>query len=320
MQAGAQGEALIKQGKPLEALAALESQVRGAPGDAKLRVFLFQLLCVLGRWERALAQLEVAAQLDAKNLLMAQACRQAIICEKLREEVFAGKRAPMVVGKPAEWVGLMLQAARMNASGEHRAASEMRARALENAPATSGTIETDAGTPEAFEWIADADSRLGPMLELIVDGRYYWAPFERVRELKIEKPADLRDMVWAPAQLTWSTAATTVAFVPTRYVASERSSDGTVQLSRATEWSELFGGEFAGLGQRVLATDAGEYPILSARKLTLNTTAPEAGEDGRPAEMPVVKGEMPMGLGLRAGQAGGGQAGGQVGGPGGTGG
>lgn len=300
-----QAEAFIKQGKPVEALAALEAEVRSKPGDAKLRVFLFQLLCVLGRWERALQQLEVAAQMEPKNLLMAQACRQAIICEKLREEVFAGKRAPMIVGKPAEWVGLMLQAARLNASGEHRAASEMRARALESAPATSGTIEVEGGRTEPFDWIADADSRLGPMLELIVDGRYYWAPFDRIRELKIEKPADLRDMVWAPAQLTWSTAAATVAFVPTRYIASDRSSDGPVQLSRTTEWSELFAGEYSGLGQRVLATDAGEYPILSCRKLTLNSTAPEAGEDGRPAEMPIVKGEMPMGLGLKAGPAGG---------------
>lgn len=305
-----QAESLIKQGKPADALAALEAEVRAKPGDAKLRVFLFQLLCVLGRWERALQQLEVAAQMEPKNLLMAQACRQAIICEKLREEVFAGKRAPMIVGKPAEWVGLMLQAARLNASGEHRAASEMRARALESAPATSGTIEVGGGGTESFEWIADADSRLGPMLELIVDGRYYWAPFERIRELKIESPADLRDMVWAPAQLTWSTAAATVAFVPTRYIASDRSSEGLLQLARTTEWSELFAGEYAGLGQRVLATDAGEYPILSCRKLTLNSTAPEAGEDGRPAEMPIVKGEMPMGLGLKAGPAGGHAAGG----------
>ena len=305
-----QAESLIKQGKPADALAALEAEVRAKPGDAKLRVFLFQLLCVLGRWERALQQLEVAAQMEPKNLLMAQACRQAIICEKLREEVFAGKRAPMIVGKPAEWVGLMLQAARLNASGEHRAASEMRARALESAPATSGTVEVGGGGTESFEWIADADSRLGPMLELIVDGRYYWAPFERIRELKIESPADLRDMVWAPAQLTWSTAAATVAFVPTRYIASDRSSEGLLQLARTTEWSELFAGEYAGLGQRVLATDAGEYPILSCRKLTLNSTAPEAGEDGRPAEMPIVKGEMPMGLGLKAGPAGGHAAGG----------
>ena len=36
----------------------------------------------------------------------------------------------------------------------------------------------------AFEWIADADDRLGPVLEAIVNGRYYWVPFERVRRIQ----------------------------------------------------------------------------------------------------------------------------------------
>ena len=46
---------LLKQGMPREALAALQALVRAQPQDAKLRVFLFQLLAVLGDWERALA-------------------------------------------------------------------------------------------------------------------------------------------------------------------------------------------------------------------------------------------------------------------------
>jgi protein involved in temperature-dependent protein secretion len=28
-----------------------------------------------------------------------------------------------------------------------------------------------------FAWLADADVRLGPVLEAIVDGKYYWIPF-----------------------------------------------------------------------------------------------------------------------------------------------
>ena len=47
----------------------------------KLRVFLFQLLCVLGQWERALTQLNVAAELDAQALAMAQMYREALQCE-----------------------------------------------------------------------------------------------------------------------------------------------------------------------------------------------------------------------------------------------
>ncbi|HEY6360666.1 MAG TPA: tetratricopeptide repeat protein, partial [Vicinamibacterales bacterium] len=57
-------EQSLKAGDPAGALAHLQDQVRARPDDPKLRVFLFQLLCVLGQWERALNQLSVASSLD----------------------------------------------------------------------------------------------------------------------------------------------------------------------------------------------------------------------------------------------------------------
>jgi len=47
----------LREGRLEEALAQLQTQVRKEPGDARLRVFLFQLLSVMGRWDRALRQL-----------------------------------------------------------------------------------------------------------------------------------------------------------------------------------------------------------------------------------------------------------------------
>src|SRR6476660_8618032 len=55
----------LKNGDPSAALAQLQDQVRAKPDDPKLRVFLFQLLCLVGKWDRALNQLSVAAGLDA---------------------------------------------------------------------------------------------------------------------------------------------------------------------------------------------------------------------------------------------------------------
>jgi len=57
-------ERSLREGDPAAALARLQDDVRARPADAKLRVFLFQLLCVLGQWERALNQLKVASELD----------------------------------------------------------------------------------------------------------------------------------------------------------------------------------------------------------------------------------------------------------------
>lgn len=310
-------EDLLKQSRPREALAELQAMVRTKPEDAKLRVFLFQLLCVLGDWERAMAQLQIAAQMDAKNLLMAQVGRQGVLCEKLRAEVFAGKRSPLIVGESSDWIGMMVQACQMLAEGNADAAAELRAKAFDAAPATSGTIEyaqnasDEKPVSEAFEWIADADARLGPLLELVVDGRYYWAPFDRLKEVRFEKPTDLRDAVWLPAHVTWSTAASTVAFVPARYAGTESTTNGRLLMARDTEWIDAGGGGSRGLGQRLIATDAGEFGLLTIRRIVLNTTPPAAGADGKPAEMPVVKRDMSgMGVGLKAGPGGGGAGGG----------
>ena len=66
-----QTEELVRAGQLEEALSCLEDTIRENPAEAKYRVFLFQLLCVLGDWKRALTQLNVAAELDATNLLIA---------------------------------------------------------------------------------------------------------------------------------------------------------------------------------------------------------------------------------------------------------
>ena len=46
---------LLAAGRPTEALAAAQAQVRQHPQDAKLRTMLFQLLAVTGQWARAVA-------------------------------------------------------------------------------------------------------------------------------------------------------------------------------------------------------------------------------------------------------------------------
>ena len=60
-----QAQQLIRDGKLAAALAELQDSVRKNAADVKLRVFLFQLLAILGKWERSLTQLNVAGELDA---------------------------------------------------------------------------------------------------------------------------------------------------------------------------------------------------------------------------------------------------------------
>ena len=200
---------------------------------------------------------------------MVQTYREALRCEVLRRDVFDGKRMPLVLGDPQDWLAWMLEALKLEAEGHAAAAAELRGRALETAPATGGTID-DA----PFAWLADADSRLGPVLEAIINGKYYWVPFSRLLRVEIDKPADLRDFVWTPATITLANGSANVALVPTRYPGSERESNDALRLARATEWREHAGGAWHGVGQRMLATDQTEAALLDVRVLTFDV-APE---------------------------------------------
>jgi type VI secretion system protein ImpE len=261
-------EASLRDGDIATALKLLQDEVRGKPTDAKLRIFLFQLLSVTGQWERALNQLNVAATLDPSALAMAQMYREALRCELLRAEVFAGKRSPMVFGEPEQWLALLIESLLLTGRGQAAQGEKLRGDAFAAAPGSAGTIDG-----VAFEWIADADSRLGPVLEAIVNGRYYWIPFNRLSRVDIDEPADLRDVVWMPTHFQFINGGEAVGLVPTRYPGSETSADGAVCLARKTVWDEVSPGAFHGLGQRLLATPAGEHPVMDVRSVRLSEAA-----------------------------------------------
>lgn len=270
-------EELVKEGRLDEALTALQNTVRDAPARADLRVFLFQLLSVMGRWDRALTQLNVAAELDSKNLLMAQVCRAALQCEALRAQVFQGKRTPLVLGEPQPWVGQLVEALRLRAGGHHDHADQLRDEAFEAASASPGFVDQ-----APFEWLADIDDRLGPVFEAIVEGRYYWVPMANVAAIDIDPPTDLRDAVWSPVRFTWTNGGDAIALMPVRYPGSESSEDPAVRMARKSDWAAADGAERP-VGQRMWATPEDERPMLQTRRIVFGpewTESAALDEDG----------------------------------------
>ena len=279
-------EDYLREGKLDEAFAELKKVVQSNPADAKYRVFLFQMMTVLGKWESALTQLELSGELDAGNLAMVQAYREAIRCEVLRSKVMSGDRSPMIFGEPEPWIAMMLEAFKLQATGNLTQACQLRGEALEQAPAVSGTLIDADEKPVNFEWICDSDPRLGPILETLINGQYYWVPMHRIAKITIEAPTDLRDFVWSPAHFTWSNGGGTFGMIPSRYPGSESSDDAAIRLSRKTDWQcvgdEADPGQYVGLGQRMLATDVDEFALFQIRSLELDIEM-ETG-DAEPAD------------------------------------
>ena len=237
------------------------------PSNPRFRVFLFQLLCVLGEWDRARDQLKVLAELDAGSLALVHVYGSAVSCELLRARGLRRARGPRwCSASRSQWVALLLQALAAAAQGKGADAKALRAEALEQARRCPGTIDG-----KAFDWIADADSRLGPVCEAVIDGRYYWVPFERIRSIAVEPPSDLRDFVWMPANLVLANGGEAAALIPAG-IRAPRPTRTRSSASRArpsgTRWPPE---TFHGRGQRMLATDANEYPLLDVRRIELPT-------------------------------------------------
>ncbi|WGS86519.1 type VI secretion system accessory protein TagJ [Methylomonas sp. UP202] len=255
---------LIADGDLDEALRNTQQLIRQNPAEPKSRILLFQLYCLIGQWDKALTQLNVLRDLDKSTLLMVGTYEQVLQCEALRKDVFAGLKTPLIFGEPREWLALLLEALKLENNGNYQQAAQMRVQALEQAPATSGSVD---GTP--FAWIADADSRLGPCLEAIMNGRYYWIPFMQIGKIQLEPPTDLRDLVWVPAHFTWVNGGEADGLIPTRYSGSDASDDPRIRLSRLTDWQAVADGIVHGLGQRLLATDVDDYALLDLRLIEL---------------------------------------------------
>lgn len=247
-------------------LAAAKDAARQRPGQVQPRLELFHLMVVMGDWAGAARQLAIVGDLDTKAALLVSLYRPLVMVEPLRAEVFAAKRTPPCLGRPPAWLARLVEALRLDAEGAHGAAKAQRDAAFAEAPAVPGRIGE-----EPFAWLADADERLGPVLEAVVNGAYYWVPMVHLAGVETTAPRTLRDLVWLPARLLLANGGDVPAFLPVRYPGSEAASDTALRLARRTEWRRLGSdGSWIGLGQRMLATDRGERALLDVRRIELD--------------------------------------------------
>lgn len=270
-----QAQDAVRRGDLDAARALLTDATRAAPADPALRAFLFQLACIDGDWTRASRALDALAGLRPEALDLVADYRAAIAAEATRAAVFAGRTPPDVFGGARGWTGDLVAALAAEAAGDADGAAALRTRALAAAPADAGAAD---GQP--FAWIGDGDSRLGPVLEAVMNGAYRWIPFCELAALEIAPPADLRDAVWAVAVATFRAEGDAAGgaqwpiLIPARYPGSEAAADPAIRLGRRTEWRALGGDHAAGLGQRELVHDAGEIALLELRSLSFAGAAP----------------------------------------------
>ncbi|MDJ0643263.1 MAG: type VI secretion system accessory protein TagJ [Erythrobacter sp.] len=260
-----QADELLAGGDIAGARKQLIEEVRANPGDIPIRMFLFQIFALLGEYERAKAQLETIAKLDPEARMLAVAYNQCMDAEEQRARVFAGEETASILAK-VDWGDKLVAALQARQTGAADA-DALYAAAFDAAPTSGGT--TDSGIE--FDWMADADPRLGPATEAIIAGRYGLIPFDALENLTISEPQDLRDTIWVPAEFGMKQGARIAGFIPARYPGSDAAEDPAIVRGISTAW---VGDDNHGhcLGHRLFAfSDGSELPLQQLRKVEFRT-------------------------------------------------
>ncbi|WP_159675045.1 type VI secretion system accessory protein TagJ [Andreprevotia sp. IGB-42] len=250
-----------------EELGQIEARIRQKPNDADLRAHLFQILALLGDWQRAQAQLQLCLTLNPDAISLVRGYGSALKAELVRAAVFAGKAVPQLPNDPPAWLPQLVEALHHDVQGRHAEASVLRDAAWALAPVAAGILLShDGAGPQPYQWLADGDSRFGPVLEFFAGERYHWLPLSSVAGLRLSRPISRCDLVWAHAALTLHDGSETAVILPVRYPLPAQPAalpQDECLLSRYTEWEPLGGdGHYQGRGQRMWASDQNEYALL----------------------------------------------------------
>ncbi|EOG1983204.1 MAG: type VI secretion system accessory protein TagJ [Proteus mirabilis] len=254
---------VLENGSLLTALSEAEAQVKAAPIDADKRAYWAQLLLLYGDWDRAQTQLKAWEALTPIARPITQQLLATVEAECYREAVFCGKAKPHFMDQPQQWLSTLAQA--LTLSGEQ--AYQQRNDAYSLAEESAGTIIDESSGSHNFIWLADADNRLGPVCELLIENEYYWVPFDKIKSITFQKTMNIVHLVWRHSLVKLHSGQQKVCQIPARYPLTQASEE-MHRLGRCTQWSLLDGdGHYAGQGQKSWITEDNEYPLLTLHQV-----------------------------------------------------
>lgn len=271
----------------------VQRQIRARPQDASLRFALCHFLAVRGDWQRADDQRQRAMQLDPNFTPAGASYAMALAGERHRSEFWGGGRPPTIVAGQAEWIDQLIAAVALPPDQASQAAA-LRDSARQAAPAVRGalqvvdrsdarpaqTVDDEPVEPVEFAWLCDGDARMGAVLELFTPSGYAWLPWHAVRRIKLPRPRHLADLIWMAAEIELRDGQRLNGLVPVRYPSSLEALDDAAVLGRRTDWQALAGeDQYAGVGQRILTSEAGDYSLLDIRTIEFE----EVPQEGAPA-------------------------------------
>lgn len=246
-----------------EAVTAATEEVKKNPTDASRRVFLAELLCFTGDWDRADKQLDALGQIAPESALGVALFRQLIRGEQARQQFYREGRVPEFLQQPTPLLQLHLQASICLRENKIAEAAALLADAEAQRLKPCGTCD---GQP--FDDFRDLDDLVAPFLEVITsNGKYYWVPFDQVEEAELRPVERARDLLWRRTHLIVRDGPDGEVYLPTLYAGFPGDTDNALRLGRATDWRGGDGTPMRGVGQRTFLVGDADKTILEIKQL-----------------------------------------------------
>jgi type VI secretion system protein ImpE len=248
---------LIRSAELTKARQQLIQRVKKAPGDTALRTHLFQVLLLLGEWDKALVHLNALAKDDNASHMAHEVYTGLIRAEQERTGVAELRQEPSFLpGRPG-YADRYFQAVKAATQGEKEIAVTLFDQIEAATPLISGAVNQ-----EPFSGFSDTDTLLNGFLEAMEYDRYLWIPFEAIREITVQSPQTLIDIIWAKGSVTTWEGLTMACFFPVLYPLSYCHTDHRVKMGRMTDWQILAGPYARAWGQHVFRIGEKDIPLL----------------------------------------------------------
>lgn len=252
-----EAKTLLEAGNLKGATEAALSFVKAHPTNESARIFLFELSCFAGDWERAGRQIDVIGHQDTTAMVSSLIYRQCIEAERKRADLFSKGTKPEFLATPPDYIYPLLTAINRLREGKLSEAREALDVVENERPAFACLVNGKEATD-----FRDFNDLTSVVLEVIIKDSYVWVPFEQIEKIEFFERKSLRDNFWTQAKMETSNGTNGEVFVPALYNETWRSSDDNIRLGKVTDWRDVGEEIYVGEGMKLFAVGNEHKSIL----------------------------------------------------------
>ncbi len=239
--------------------------VKTNPTNSAARIFLFELSCFSGDWERAERQLDVIGHQETNAMIGSKIYSENFAAERERISVFSKGTKPEFLMPPPDYVEDLLTANNLLIEGKATEARELIDAVEEKRPAFKCNVNG-----EGFSDFRDYNDLTMCVFEAILKGSYIWLPIEHIKKIEFFDRKSLRDVYWIQAEIELNNGTKGEMFLPALYADSWKNADDQVRLGKTVDWREASDDIFVGEGIKLFWTDGRDKTILDFKTLEFN--------------------------------------------------